>query len=127
MSHLNYKIEKVNSCDDESDSVCGNDSKCIQTWGGDELCIDSEDKKACDDSGIEFFECSTGCHFCEELVCDFQTHYVECDVPQVKLSADDLATVFTYYTTTRHVKTQYLIPLRYINNNIISYIPFILI
>ena len=95
----NYKIEKVNPCNDESDSVtCGTGSNCIKTWGGDELCIDADDKKACDDSGIEFFECSTGCHFCEELVCDFQTHYVECDVPQVQLSADDLATVLTNHT-----------------------------
>ena len=91
-----YKIEIVNPCDGESDSVtCGTNSNCIQTWGGDELCIDADDKKACDESGTGFFECETGCHFCEELVCDFQTHYVECDVPEVQLSADDLATVLT--------------------------------
>ena len=91
---MNYKIEKVNPCDGESDSlICGTNSYCIRTWGGDELCIDAQDKKACDENGTGFFECETGCHFCEELVCDFQTHYVECDIPEVQLSADDLATV----------------------------------
>ena len=89
---MKYELKsiKLNPCDGANDDLaCGQNSKCLQTWGGDELCIDSADKVACEDRGIEFFECATGCHFCEDLICEFETVYVECDILE-QLSVDDL-------------------------------------